>query len=202
VQAALFFATPSLEALAKEAIEASPAPEKQFQHLTSHYGIRTQGRAGITRPRQIEVLIPYFGFLSDIEIYRLWGTCNDHGWYDLRRQYLDDRLSARFKGHTSDENRAMESLDKMATRSNFHWIDRWLEDFTKVGIPLDQAMSLIEKRLANRRTVDALRLVAQAIIHTGRRQDMGLLDVDIEPKEQADAIRANTEFAVRRRSLR
>jgi hypothetical protein len=202
VQTALFFAAPSLEALAKEAIEASPDPEKLFHHLTSHYGIRTKGRAGITHPRQIEVLIPYFGFLSHIEIYRLWSECNDHGWFDLRRQYLDDRLDARYKGHTTDEDRAMDSLDKMATPNNFHWIDRWLEDFTKVGIPLDQAMCLIGKWLANRRTIDALRLAGQAIIHTGRRQDIELLDVDVEPKEQAAAMRASIEFAVRRRSLR
>jgi hypothetical protein len=202
VQTALFFATPRLGALAKEAIEDSPDPEKLFQHLTSHYGVRTVGRAGITRPRQIEVLIPYFAFLSGIEIYRLWDACNDHGWFDLRRQYLDGRLDDRYKGYTTDEHRAMESLDKMVTHKNIHWIDHWLDDFTKAGIPLDQAISLVGKWLANRRSIDALRLVGQAIIHTGRRQDIGLLDVDVEPKEQATAIRANTEFGVRRRALR
>jgi len=56
--------------------------------------------------------------------------------------------------------------------------------------------------LGERRSLGALQLVAFALIHTGSRSDLGALVIyDEMPREAAEAIVANTNFAVCRRSI-
>jgi hypothetical protein len=200
VQTALFLASPRLQAMAKAAIDASPEPAKMFTHLTIHYGIRTHGRAGVTRPEQIEALIPYLDHLDEMAIHTFWTVCTDLGWLDLRRKHLDNRLSNRFEGIYLSEDRAMESLDKHADRQH-SWIDRWVEDYLEAGFTIDEAMDLFARWLSSRRTMAALRLASTAVVHAGRRQDLSILDVDIEPENLVSELRANTRFAVCRRTL-
>jgi hypothetical protein len=122
------------------------------------------------------------------------------GWLDLRRKYFDSRLSPRYAGIYLTEERAMESLDKHAEHQP-SWIDRWIEDYRKAGSTLDEAMSLFGRWLSSRRTMAALGLASTAVVHAGRRQDLSILDIDIEPESHASELRANTRFAVCRRTL-
>lgn len=200
VQTALFLASPRLQAMAKEAIEASPEPAKMFRHITIHYGIRFYGRAGVTQPGQIEALVPYLDYLDEMSIHTFWQACTDLGWFDMRRKYFDNRLSPRYAGIYLTEERAMESLDKHAEHQH-SWIDRWIEDFRKAGSTIDETMNLIGRWLSSRRTMPAFKLATGAVVHAGRRQDLSILDVDIEPENLASELRANTGFAVRRRTL-
>lgn len=202
VQTALFLGSPRLQSMAKAVIEASPEPVKMFQHITSHYGIRTHGRAGVTQLRQIEALVPYLDYLDELAILTFSQVCNDLGWFDLRRKYLDDRLSPRFAGAYVSEERAMESLDKYA-EGQPSWIDRWIEDFCKAGATIDEVMSLVARWLSSRRTMAAFNLASTAVVHAGRRQDLSVLDVDVdvEPENFASELRANACFAVCRRTL-
>ncbi|TKV80135.1 hypothetical protein FDV58_17970 [Bradyrhizobium elkanii] len=201
VQAALFLATPRLLAMAKAAIESSSDPAKNFRHITMRYGIKERGRPGITRRSQIEALIPYLGHLDELSIYQFWELCNERGWCDLRRQHFDHRLSDKFRRPSSDEAQAMGSLDQLAANGNWHWIDRWIEDYLESGATLDQVFGVIEKWLVARKTIEAMLVAAASLVQAGRRQDIGLLNIDVEPRDAAAAIRADTEFAVRRRAL-
>jgi hypothetical protein len=72
----------------------------------------------------------------------------------------------------------------------------------KTGATLSEVMNLFSAWLSSRNTVAALRLAATAVIYAGRRQDLNMLDVNIGSSKEAAAIRANAEFAVRRRTLR
>jgi hypothetical protein len=200
VQTALFLASPRLQAMAKAAIEASPEPAKMFQHITSHYGIRTNGRAGITQPGQIEALVPYLDYLDELPILTFWQVCNDLGWFEMRRKYFDDRLSPRFAGSDVSEERALQSLDEDAKRQH-SWIDRWIDDFLKAGSTIDEVMNLFARWLSSRRTMPAFSLASTAIIHAGRRQDLSILNVEVEPENLASELRANACFAVYRRTL-
>ena len=57
--------------------------------------------------------------------------------------------------------------------------------------------------LASRATVESLRVAAAALVHIGRRIDLGILTAaPVEPRETANAIIADTTFAVMRRTLR
>jgi hypothetical protein len=200
VQTALFLTSPRLQAMARAAIEDSPEPAKMFEHITSHYGIRTHGRAGVTAPQQVEALVPYLDYLDELAILTFWQLCNDLGWFEMRRKYFDNRLSPRFAGSYVSEERALEALDKHA-ESQHSWIDRWVEDYLKAGFTIDELMDLLARWISSRRTMAALQLATTAVIHTGRRQDLSLLDVAIEPENLASELRSNARFAVCRRTL-
>ena len=60
---------------------------------------------------------------------------------------------------------------------------------------------MIGKWLAARKTFPALQLAALAPLHIGQRPDLHILDVAIEPRDAADALRADTAFAIKRQSI-
>lgn len=201
VQTALYVATPKSTLLAKEALDECPDREKMFEHLSSRYGIRFVGRSGIMRPAQIEALVPYLSELSELDVCHLWEECNARGWFELRRRCLDKRVNPKMVRGYLDESRAMESLDHLVAKNTGYWIDSWIENFLETGVSLDRVITLIEKWLGSRKTIGALRVASMALAHVGRRSDLHILDFEIEPRDEAAAIRLDTKFAVCRRSL-
>jgi len=149
----------------------------------------------------MEALIPYLDHLDEITIYELWELCNEKSWFDLRRKVFDGRVSVKYGRVYTDERRIFESLDKMIENNYISWIDRWIEDCIKSGSTREEVIGTIGRWLETQNTVKALQLAAMAVTQIGRRQDVQILNVAIEPQAAADALRADTTFAVRRRSL-
>jgi hypothetical protein len=201
VQAALYVATPLLLGRVEQAIKVCPDPGKLFIHISMHYGIRTKGRTGITYRRQIEALAPYLDYMDDHTIYRFWEECNKLGWFDLRRELFDHRLSKTYGRAYIDENQVISSLDRLVLDKHAHWIDHWIEEYLKSGFSPADIITIIGKWLAKQETFAALKLAASAVLHIGRREDLGLLTVLIEPRGAAEVLRADTAFGVKRRSL-
>lgn len=101
-----------------------------------------------------------------------------------------------------DDAFTMASLDGMVEKNRIHWIDHWLEDYAKTGASTDTIIRLLAKWLASRKTISSLQLVSAALSLIGRRDDLAILDVELEPDDaSADMLRADTAFAVRRRTL-
>jgi hypothetical protein len=70
------------------------------------------------------------------------------------------------------------------------------------GITLDQVMKEFSGWLISRGTIDALRVMAAVLVQIGRRSDLSILrSVNLEPRDMADDIIADTTFAVMRRTL-
>jgi hypothetical protein len=201
LQAALYVATPPLLGHVEQAIKSCPNPGTMFKHIHFQYGIRTKGRTGITQRRQFEALGPYLDYMEDSTIYRFWEQCNEHGWFDLRRKFFDHRLSNEYGRAYVDENQIISSLDRLVLEKNIHWIDYWIEEYLKSGFSPADVITIIGKWLAAQKTFAALQLAAMAVIQIGRRQGLQILTVPIEPKDAADVLRADTAFAVKRRSL-
>ena len=201
VQAALYLATPSLLSHVEHVVKSCPTPDKLFKHIDMHYGIRTKGRTGITHRRQFVALGPYLDYMEDSTIYTFWEQCNEHGWFDLRRKLFDHRLSNKYGRAYVDENQIISSLDKLVLEKNVHWIDYWIEEYLKSGFSPADVNTIIGKWLATQTSFAALQLGAFAVVHVGRRQDLQILSVPFEPKDAADVLRADTTFAVKRRSL-
>jgi hypothetical protein len=105
VQTALYIATPRLLEHVKLAVESCPKSSELFKHIGIHYGIRTKGRAGVTRTSQIEALVPYLDHLDEHAIYTFWDVCNNRGWFELRRKYFDGRLDKKYGRVGLDEDR-------------------------------------------------------------------------------------------------
>lgn len=203
VQTALYLATPTSRALAKEAISQCPDINEILKHISMHFGIMMSFHPGVSHIKQIESLIPYLDHISDSDIHSLWDLCNEHGWFDFRRTHLDGRLQGQWRMATLlDESNFFAKLDEHCTKSQIHWIDYWIDRYLKQGEQFDRILHLLCKWFSGHRTINALELVAAAIIHAGRRSDLDLICIDgIEPIQQFEAIIADAHFAVRRRSL-
>lgn len=175
VSAALYFATPALLQRVQESIEACPEPASLVQYLSQHYGINTQGRAGVQSKRQIEVLEPYLDLLSSNDISSFWEACNEHGWFDVRAAYFDDRLEIPFLDWLWDPVRAEAALDKMVENDDTGWIGHWVERFERTGVSWTRISELLLTWLGKRDAVESFRLVAAAIGSRGKRTDLNRL---------------------------
>lgn len=203
VQAALYVATPRLVEMAQTAVNACTEPRQMMDHLGFRYGIRTKGRIGVTREAQLYALEPVLMHLSALDVLMLWETCNDHGWYALRRKLLDDRLTPPFTLRKWDPERAVIDLDKMVSEKLPIPIDHWIDEFVKTGVSWEEIRDTMRKWLLQRLTLEALTVFAFAIQCRGSRLDLGALeDLDGLPEDQAREVILDTIFAVQRRSLR
>ncbi len=119
----------------------------------------------------------------------------------MRRKHLDERLTPQHMPIYLTEERAANSLDAMLANNSIYWIDRWLDDYLETGASLNQVMNVLATWLVSRKTIAAFELVARAVDYAGRRQDINILDIDVEPSNTAEAIRGDTAFGVRRRTL-
>ncbi|MGZ8221586.1 MAG: hypothetical protein ACXWT0_08070 [Methylobacter sp.] len=204
VQNALYIASPTSIDLAEEAISSCPEPRKLLEHLHFQLGIKVFDHPGVNNIRQFEVLIPYLDYLDSIDIYFIWEHCNDRGWFEFRRTYLDSRLEERWRKETLiDKTDFFEKLDVIIQKSDAYWrIEHLIDKYLKQGEQVAQIFELLCEWLNRHRTIAALEVVAAAIIHTGKRSDINLLNIDgIEPSDQAESIRRDTCFAVYLRSL-
>jgi hypothetical protein len=205
VAAALFFASPALLSAVADAVQQSSAPQNLFRYLSMRAG-RTRGRngkrTGFYQVKQIEAILPYLDYLSDSDIHHLWDTCNKHGWYSLRRQHLDGRLSEQWRGreYLSDE-KAVEALDD-ALKQTIPWIDHWVDRCLESGWSRDQIFDLAARWCAEKKTAPALEILGSALIHAGVRTHVSLMAIEgVLPMEEAEAIRSDTAYAVMRRTL-
>ena len=203
VQAALYTATPRLTEIAAQAITECPDQKAMFRFLAMRFGIKTKNRTGITRIEQIKVLSSYFDYIDDHDILSLWETCNDHGWFELRRQHIDSRLEpGKWWRVCVNEAQAMAELDKMLAREGALWADRWAREFLKTGIPLDQMMEIIRDWLSCQTDIRALKMVANIVINVGQRCHLDILSGHtIDMVEQTDSVISNAYFSLKRRSL-
>lgn len=156
VQTALYVATPRLLELVKQTIESCPKPPEMFNHIGIHYGIRVQGRAGVTRPAQIEALIPYLDHLNEHAVYNFWDVCNRRGWYELRRRHFDARLDKKYGRRDFDDDQIMAVLDDMIKNDHVYWVDRRIEDIMETGVAAEHLMEVIGRWLSARANLDAL----------------------------------------------
>ncbi len=203
VQAALYLATPGLLDRARVSLGECPNPDKLLEYVDQRFGVKTKGHPGVTREVQVQGLVPYLSLLPAHELMAFWDLCNEHGWYGLRRKHLDPLVRKNGRAAYLDDSLAMASLDEMVKENRVHWIDHWLEDYAKTGASTDTIVGLLAKWLASRKTIESLRLASAALSLIGRRSDLAILDVKLEPVDtSADMLRADTAFAVRRRMLR
>jgi hypothetical protein len=202
VQTALYVSRPRLLEAAQAAINECPEPVKLMEHLMLHFGVKVKGHPGLTREAQVLALAPYLHLLSAMDLGTLWEACNDHGWFAIRRQLLDDRLQPPFLERRWDRNRAASELDKMIAENRLVRIYHWIDSFLKTGIVWTEILAAMTAWLDQRRSLEALQVVAAAVAHRGTRGDLGVLRTyEGIPETSASQLIADTQFAVRRRSI-
>ena len=203
VQAALYFASSGLRDKVREVVERCEDPQSLFRHLWHGFGIRVEGRRGITRLPQMDALLPYIDHLSDSDIRSLWEVCNEHRWFDWRRRHLDLRAKqagARFVDAAS----AMQALDNELALSELFWprLEQWGESLLKTGVSRDGTMDLLKDWLGRHREEKALRMASYLVTRFGKRRHLAVLQSHKSARtERGQAILDNASFALRRRSL-
>ncbi|WP_217590664.1 hypothetical protein [Burkholderia sp. GbtcB21] len=203
VIAALYIATPGLQARVSDSLKIASDPKGLLKHFSMLFGQNRRGRSGLFRTEQIEAVLPYLDLLDELSIYDLWTACNENGLFALRRAHLDSRCPSTMRGSDYlDKTRAAQALDGFL--GNRRWmIDHWLDEYLKSGASLDDIMNVVGSWLDTKSDVESLQLASAAVLHIGERRHLALLRAaKIEPVDVAAAIVADVEFGVSRRTLR
>jgi len=201
VQAALYVATPNCLSAAHQAIIESNDPTKMLEYLSMHYGIKTTGRRGLTKEKQIDALIPYIDHLSEHCVFSLWEACNDKGWFSIRRKHLDGILPEKYDRSLWDKDRVKKQLDDMIANDRVHWVDYWIDDYLKTGILWEDIFKSLVDWLDKKSSEKGLEMVAEAVSHKGSRANAGVLGKYEHLCEKASDVICDTKFGVYRRTL-
>lgn len=167
-----------------------------------NYGIRVKDHPGLHREVQVRALGPYLDILAAADIATLWNACNDLGWFALRRELLDPRLRSPFLGQMWAGDRALAALDGMISGDPPYWIDHWIDQFLKTGVPLSEILSTIANWSAARGSLRAFSMLAEAVVHRGNRDDLAVLShQQIAAEYPGNELLIDTAFAVQRRTI-
>lgn len=203
IHSALYVATAPLRELVAQALGECPDPAECLKFLGWHFGYKTTGHPGIRSLTQMEALAPYLGYLSETDIANLWEICNERGWYAYRKTHLDQRLPPDGRNAIYlDEARAHASLDKEMSQYPYVRISNWVDNFVVTGASLDTVMDLMGNWLAKQSDPKALSIVVDALVESGRRSHLPILNKASKiPAEAREGMIEDTIFAVRCHSL-
>ena len=196
VQAALYVATPELLERASAVIVANAEPEKLFEHIFMHYGLRMSGEAGLTRKLQVRALAPYFHLLRENDLEDLARACDENGWYELRRELIDPRIDTNRSSPAALRRALDESLERLAPS----WIEHQIDDLRKAGVRWKSLAAELRDWLSTQPSDNALEAVSHAIGYAGGGEDVAILSswpgTDHTLRE---ATATDLRFAMRRR---
>lgn len=97
---------------------------------------------------------------------------------------------------------AHAAFDTFVDHKRRWMLDHWLDERLKTGVAWVEILTELARWLAERRTIEALLVVADAIMHKGARTELDALKVyEGMPEVLAQQIIADCHFAVRRRSI-
>jgi hypothetical protein len=97
----------------------------------------------------------------------------------------------------------MSDLDGLIAQGLYARIPFWIDEFMKTGIPWVEILATMTRWFNERRSIQALRALADAVIHRGTREHLSVLNIlEGMPEPAASQLIADTQYAVRRRSLR
>ena len=199
VQAALYVATPELCRRAEASIAEAPDRALLFTYISRNWGIRISGRAGITRKSQVLALEPYLDLIAITDLKAIADACNRMGWFDLRKRLLDARIDDHRVAWSSKG--AIARFDALVEKGRRHWIDLEIRDALATGASWNEFLGALRAWYEERKTFEALRLLATALALTGSRRDLAALRIyDSIPREAAEALITDVTFAVNRRT--
>jgi hypothetical protein len=146
--------------------------------------------------------------------YHEWANRYLHPEFDRRRAELEqqskdrDFLESMARYHFPTDTDLLDKLDwieqQQHPQGHIGHIGQWCKEFEQRQDDPSRWRCLLEQWLAQSPSMARLRIVGNAILQKGNRQDLQLLrKYHTEgPQEQVERLRANVRFAVMRRSLR
>lgn len=202
VQAALFASTTRLRSMVADVLGRAKDPRAYLQLIASHWGVHTARHPGVTRVAQLEGLVPYLNSVEVSDLNQLWEVCNERGWLEFRRSYLDSLVNSKEHKSIVDVEGLHAKLDEdLRCQHRFplhHWVDRCL----LVGWNANELLDGVDSWLSTKgKSVDALTLGAELIRHLGARADIERIQRYASISDAHAAVVRDARFAVARRTL-
>lgn len=205
LEAALFVGGSELLAKAHAAIAAREEPGEAVKYLVMHWGLRTNGRPGITRLAQLEALEPLLGGMKEMDLGILFRSANQIEAIDWRRRHIDPLMGSYTQQSCPDLPGAFEaSLDDVVSHSGRmeFQLRYWFEARLGERRTPNEIMAGAKRWALQRGTADAARCLVELIAQFGARVDLKRLEgLDYSLEGDLEAEVANTRFVVRTRSF-
>ena len=224
VQVALYLSTEQCTALANMALQKWPPHIDAFEHLGMFFGFSTLGLSDRLSLAQLETLQPYLKQLDIHTMMQMAEFCVRHGYREWADRYLRPELDRR-RAELEQQSKDRDFLESMARHhfptdtdllkeldwieqqqhpeGHIRYIGQWCKEFERRQDDPSRSRRLLEQWLAQSPSVARLKIVGNAVLRNGSRQDLQLLTkYHIEgSQEQLERLRADVRFAVMRRSL-
>ncbi len=169
IQTSLYIASDKLIKLVAETINSSSSPDTFFIHINNHYGLMTKNHKGITNIKQLEVLIPYLGYIKEIELNIIAQECNKKGYFEFRKKYLDIYLKDKKYKNTqySSEKEIITSLNEKLNETHFWYLEHWVDLVLDTGISKADFMNIVFKWIKSQNNIDLkmINIVLMILIH-------------------------------------
>ena len=206
IQTALYIASDKLIELVSDTMNSSSSPDTFFIHLTHHYGINTKNHKGITNIKQLEVLIPYLGYIKEIELFIIANECNKKGHFEFREKYLDIYLKDRKYQNTqySSEEKIITSLNENLNKTHLWHLEHWIDMVLNTGISKAELMNIVFKWMKSQNNIDlkVINITLVILIHIrGWNHYSELLKVCEGIKDKYIEEFENALFLIQRREL-
>lgn len=110
-------------------------------------------------------------------------------------------MSAEWESRELSEANVAAYLDD-AIKQALPWIDHWIDRGIETGWNKNDILALIARWSDKSQKIRSLELLASAIIHIGERDSLELMNATkIAAAQEVEAIRSDTTYAVKRRTL-
>lgn len=202
IQTALVLATPKLLECATAVISRASDPAKLLEYFSTTAGLRTVGRAGITRFAQMEALRPYLTILKEHDIYQLWHVCNRQGWKNFRVENLDPILLSsngsrieRLSIHLDISELDSELAGKRTL--SYLWFERHLENGVERNSLFDAILGWVDEK----ESIAALVVAGRIFSSVATRSEYERLKETAESIPDSEQLLAAIKFDVYDRIL-
>ena len=206
IQTSLYIASDKLIKLVAETINSSSSPDTFFIHISTHYGMMTKNHKGITNIKQLEVLIPYLGYIKEMELNFMAYECNKKGYFEFRKKYLDIYLKDEKYKNTqySSEKEIIKTLNEKLNQTHFWHLENLVDMFLRKGISKAELMNIVFKWMKSQNNIDlkVINITLVILIHIrGWNHYSELLKVCEGIKDKYIEEFENALFLIQRREL-
>ncbi len=224
IQVALYLGTEQCTVLAEQSLRGMDAGNDPFQHIESVFGFFASGLMDRLTIRHIEVLLPYVHRLDDMCIDHIVNFCCRYGHWEWAVRHLKPECRRRVEAARPDQGGEPSAMVRITRhwfptdeelmgelnqfeRENPRYLEGrirfWWERSIERSDPPGRLGALLGQWLRQSPSLTRFKVVAIALRGRGTRQDLVILreqQVDADA-DQVNAVMADVEFAVMRRSL-
>jgi len=205
VQVALLSVGQEARALVVAAVNGTDDPSTLLKYFAVRATLSTNGKGRLEAIEQLHNLRPFLEHLSEGDILILSDTCENNGWLDFSRQFLEPLMRAipnrgfYLPGDPVD----LSYLDRALNpeRGVTVGLHRWLENASRRGIHREAIICALMQWLEKNSQERALEIVARIISEEGTRREFLIFKEAAKQRQDSAELIESVRFDVFRRRL-